>query len=81
MPTGLNRLRSDLGATTRFGKPVGTLSPRCPAVAKVIQQLGSFGWIDAARTQIDKNLGVGMTGIEHPPGKIHIRRQDLVNHI
>ena len=81
MTTRFNRLWSDLCATNRLGKLVGKLSPRCPAVAKVVQQIGGFGWIDAARTQIDKNLGVGMTGVEQPPGKIHIRRQNLVNHI
>ena len=42
-------------------------------MTQVIYQLGRFGRLDAARSQIRKNLCVGMAGVHHPFGQFHIR--------
>lgn len=65
--TGWKELKRQLGA-------------RFPAVTQVIHQLSSFCRIEAPRSQIRKDLGVGMARGHHASGKIYIRRHDLMNH-
>jgi hypothetical protein len=60
-------------AGSGWTKLKGQLGARFPAMTQVIYQLGRFRRLDAARSQIRKNLYVGPAGVHHPSGKFYIR--------